>query len=100
MNEVYTDYNVSSATRVIVTGFSLSLLFFSACRWRRKLGLLFGMLSVAWAALFPFYWADWFSGARFVREYGEWRYVFGFVAAILPLLFVLIGCFKRPKRSN
>lgn len=94
-----TDYNVSAAMRVIVTGIALGFLFFSACRWRRRLGLVLVVVAVIWAGLFPFYWAEWFSTPRAAREFGDWRYCFGVVAALLPLLLVGAGCLRYERRA-
>jgi hypothetical protein len=94
-----TDYNVSAATRVIITGVAMSLLFLAACRWRRRFGLLLGLLALTWAALFPIYWSDWFSTPRALREYGEWRPYIGVGVAMLPLLLVGVGCLRHEKRA-
>ena len=92
-------YNVSAAMRVIVTGIALGLLVFSACRWRRRLALVFGVVAILWAGLFPFYWSEWFNTPRAVREFGSWRYCFGIVAASLPLVLVGAGSFRYEKRA-
>jgi len=93
-----TDYNVSAATRVIITGVAMGVLFFAACRWQRRFGVLLASLSVLWAALFPFYWSDWFSTPRALREYGDWRTFIGVGVALLPLLLVGIGCLRYERR--
>ena len=96
---VETPYNVSAATRVLVTGVAFGLVCFAACRWRPRLGFVFGVLAIVWAGLFPFYWADWFNTPRAAREYGDWRLCFGIGAALLPLLLVGAGSFRRCNRA-
>ena len=94
-----TDYNVSAATRVLVTGVALGLVAFAACRWRRRLGWVFGALAIGWIVLFPIYWTDWFTTPRAAREYGAWRVCFGLAAALLPLVLVGVGCLRHEKRA-
>lgn len=89
-----TPYNLSDATRVFVTASALGVLCFAACRWHRPLGLVFCILSVTWACLFPFYWVDWIDTPRAVREYGKWRHFLGIAAAGAPLLLVGLGCWR------
>src|SRR5262245_41345571 len=84
--------NISPATRTIIIAIVLGLLFFGICRRHKKLALFLGLGAVAWAALFPYFWEDWFGDSRAVREYGEWRSSLGIGAAGLPSLLVVAGC--------
>lgn len=55
---------------------------------------MFAVLAVIWAALFPFYWSEWFATPRALREYGDWRIYIAVGVALLPLLLVGVGCFR------
>jgi len=87
---------------VVVLMLSLGLLFF--CQWRRWTSIIAVVFTLVWVVLLlpdtQYYLGTRGAGPDSIIEPFYWQHqIYGYILVLLPIPFVLLGLYRRRKRT-